>query len=314
MPHITFIHGLANKPEADTLHQIWKRALAKGDDGLDLNDEGVTTSMVYWADVLYPEPDRNISDFESTEERVAEAVDGGGDAEIPVGSTDAERRFIEASRAEMTSKSDHAIEAAGADSGAATGTTKLERVPLPWFIKKKIMAARIRDAYLYLFDKEHTPRPGTTYKVRPEIRGRFVGALNAAPAGGPHVVVSHSMGTMIAYDCLKRVAECPRIDSLVTLGSPLGVDEVQDPYKPDWTRENGYPDQKIANRWVNIYDRLDVVCGADPQLANDFRLDGATKITDISVSNDGAWRHAIVKYFARSQVRDTLRELLGLTS
>ena len=314
MPHVTFIHGLANKPEAETLHPIWKRALAKGNDGLDLNDEGVTTSMVYWADVLYPAPDTNIADYESTEERVAEAVDGGGDAEIPVGATDAERRFIEASRAEMTSKSDAEIKAAGAQSDAATGTTKLERIPLPWFIKEKIMAARVRDAYLYLFDKEFSPRPGSTFKVRPEIRGRFIADLKAAPTGGPHVVVSHSMGTMIAYDCLKRVADCPRIDSLMTLGSPLGVDEVQDCYEPEWTRDNGYLEEKIASRWINIFDRLDVVAGADPELAHDFRLRGAKRITDISVTNDGAWRHAIVKYFARSEVRTTLRALLGLTN
>lgn len=314
MPHVTFIHGLANKPEADTLHRIWTRSLAKGSGGLDLNDEGVTTSMVYWADVLYAGPDTNVADYESTEERVPEALDGGGDAEIPVGTTDEERRFIAASRAEMTSMGDAEIEAAALRGDAAAGTTKLERVPLPWFIKKKIMAARIRDAYLYLFDKEHSPRPGTTFKVRPEIRGRFMRALAAAPAAGPHVVVSHSMGTMIAYDCLKRVAECPRMDSLMTLGSPLGVDEVQDCYKPEWSRDHGYPDQKIVSRWVNVFDRLDVVCGADPTLANDFRLGGAARITDIGVTNDGAWRHSIAKYFARHEVRAALRDLLGLAS
>jgi hypothetical protein len=42
--------------------------LAKGS-GARLNDEGVTTSMVYWADVLYADPDANIADYESTEER-----------------------------------------------------------------------------------------------------------------------------------------------------------------------------------------------------------------------------------------------------
>jgi hypothetical protein len=52
MAHITFIHGLSNKPEAETLHRIWRRALAKGDGGIDLGSEGVTSSMVYWADVL----------------------------------------------------------------------------------------------------------------------------------------------------------------------------------------------------------------------------------------------------------------------
>jgi pimeloyl-ACP methyl ester carboxylesterase len=313
MAHVTFIHGLANKPEADSLHAIWRRTLAKGDDGLDLNDEGVTTSFVYWADVLYPEPDANVADYESVSEHLAEAVDGGGNAEMPVGTTDEERRVIAGLRAGMTGLSDAEIEAASRSHDAA-GTASLERVPLPWFIKKRIMAAHIRDAYLYLFDKEFSPRPGVTFNVRTELRGRFIAALNAAPADGPHVVVSHSMGTMIAYDCLKRVAGCPRVDGLMTLGSPLGVDELQDCFKPEWSRDNGYPDPAIVPRWINVFDPFDVVCGADPRLANDYRLAGAGRITDLAVTNDGAWRHSIAKYFARPQVRSALRQLLGLTA
>ena len=56
MPHVTFVHGLANKPPPQTLHDIWLRALAAGN-GLDLVAEGVSTSMCYWADVLYASPD-----------------------------------------------------------------------------------------------------------------------------------------------------------------------------------------------------------------------------------------------------------------
>ena len=61
MPHVTFIHGLANKPEADKLYEIWLRALAKGDDPLDLRSAGVTSRLVYWADVLYEQPDPDVA-------------------------------------------------------------------------------------------------------------------------------------------------------------------------------------------------------------------------------------------------------------
>jgi len=311
MPHVTFIHGLSNKPEAETLHQLWKRALTKGDKPLNLGDRGVSTSMIYWADVLYPAPDPNVADYESAGENRAEEVDGGGGATVPVGTSEAERRFLQASRARQTRMSDAELEAP--DEGPAdSGATPLERVPLPWWIKKKIMAAQIRDAYLYLFNKEFSPRPGVTYRVQDEIRQRFVDALKATSAAGPQVVVSHSMGTMIAYDCLKRVLGCPVIDGLITLGSPLGVDEVQDCFKPEWTRDNGYPSGKIKSGWANLFDRLDVVCAADPELANDFRAASVNKIEDISVTNDGAWRHSIVKYFARDEVRGSIAAMLKL--
>jgi len=311
MPHVTFIHGLSNKPAADKLHDIWKRALAKGSNGLDLEDEGVTTNIVYWADVLYQDPDPNVADYESTAERTTQEVDAGGDARIPIGDNDNEKRFIQAMRAQDTRMTDAEIGKAGDQGSTDKNATKLERIPLPWWIKKKVMEAKVRDAYLYLFNKEFSPRPGESYTVQDHIRKLFIDALTAAPKSGSHVVVSHSMGTIIAYDCLKRVPGCPGIDSLMTLGSPLGIDEIQDCLEPEWTRSNGYPKPLIKSQWVNVYDHLDVVCGADPKIANDFRDGDVERIQDIGVTNEGVWRHSIVKYFARDEVRNALRNALG---
>jgi hypothetical protein len=46
--HVTFIHGIGNKPEPDVLLEQWRVALLD-DDGVDLDGMGVTSSMVYWA-------------------------------------------------------------------------------------------------------------------------------------------------------------------------------------------------------------------------------------------------------------------------
>jgi hypothetical protein len=292
------------------LHAIWKRALMKGDRPLDLGEQGVTTTMVYWADVLYAAPDPNVAEYESVREQRAEAVDAGGDAAIPQGTTEVERRFLQRARARLTSMTDSELERADE---ATPGATALERIPLPWFLKKRIMAAQIRDAHHYLFNIEFSPRAGVTYCVQDEIRRRFLAALDGVSSvSRPHVVVSHSMGTMIAYDCLKRVSACASIDGLMTIGSPLGIDEVQDCFAPEWTREDGYPERKVVSRWVNVFDRLDVVCGADPEIANDFRADGRDRIEDVSVTNEGVWRHSIVKYLLRDSLRNTLRRMLDL--
>jgi hypothetical protein len=58
VPNATFIHGLSNKPEHETLHDIWRRKLAAGNNGLSFGSKGVTTQMAYWVDVLYPELDK----------------------------------------------------------------------------------------------------------------------------------------------------------------------------------------------------------------------------------------------------------------
>lgn len=318
MPHVTFIHGLANKPAADKLYDIWLRALTKGESPLDLRSSGVTSRMVYWADVLYDQPDPDVAAYESAAEESAEEVDAGGNAKIPTGTGLREIAFLHAMRAQLTHLSDAEIAAREADEREAgnrtiisTAATALERIPLPWSLKKRIMAAQLRDAHHYLFDVEFSPRPGTNYRVQQEIRRRFVDALKGAPSA-PHIVVSHSMGTLIAYDCLKRVVDCPAVDGLITLGSPLGIDELQDCFKPEWTREDGFPRDKLNERWVNIYDHLDVVCGADPKFANDFRTGGVDRIEDVSIDNDGWWRHSLVKYFGQSKLRETLRHMLDL--
>jgi len=109
---------------------------------------------------------------------------------------------------------------------------------------------------------------------------------------------------------LKRLGECATVDSLITLGSPLGLDEIQDRLQPEWTRRDGYPREKVLEAWMNLFDRLDPVCGFDPVLANDFRRDGSDVIQDIAVHNDGTWRHSATKYLRQPTFCTTLRRLL----
>ncbi len=319
MPHITFVHGLSNKPAAEVLHPIWTRALAAGG-GLNLTAEGVTSSMLYWADVLYESPDVDdaAADYESDQGDALARADGSGDVEFAATDVETaeEAAFVERLHRHFTSASFAEIDVGDVPAPDDPAAVAFERVPLPWFIKKRIMKAFLRDAHHYYFNKSSSPRAGVNYMVQDEIRSRFVHALdrsaNPALADGPHIVVAHSMGTMIAYDCLQRVAECPAIDGLMTLGSPLGIDEVQDCNKPEWTRADGFPAKKLQGRWVNVFDRLDVVCAADPRLAGDFKHRGTERIEDIGVSNEGAWRHSIVKYLGQARVRETLASLLDL--
>src|SRR5690606_13298098 len=72
----------------------------------------------------------------------------------------------------------------------------LERIPLPWFVKRRMMKWLLKDAHHYLFNAEYSPRPGATYKVQDEIRGRILKAMNDVQTDR-HIVVSHSMGTIM---------------------------------------------------------------------------------------------------------------------
>ncbi len=234
MPHVTFIHGISNKPPADDLLRIWGEAMANAADPLPLGDLGVTSSMVYWADLLYEKAEEDLSAYEGVLENTAEAIDGGGAAASPQPRTAEEAAFLAGLRAKMTALAEAELEAGEPPPVPAHPQGALERVPLPWFIKKRFLDAYLRDVHHYLFDVEFGLPGKPAVRIQQTIRKRFVDALAGSDVSRPHVVVSHSMGTVIAYDCLKRVGECAAVDGLITLGAPLGLDEVQDKLQPGW--------------------------------------------------------------------------------
>jgi hypothetical protein len=72
----------------------------------------------------------------------------------------------------------------------------------------------------------------------------------------PAIVVSHSLGTIVAYSMLREFARngrARRSPLLVTLGSPLGIDSVRKGFPKPRTR----PDR--VQRWVNCADPEDFV-------------------------------------------------------
>lgn len=332
MPHFTFIHGMDNKPPAETLLNDWLWAL-EDEEGINCVNEDISTSLVYWADVLYDAPSQTARIHEAALELEALRAHAEHDL-LPEGSWreslgPEERAFVDLVAAELgvdateeEAAAARAAEDAGApavsatprlEAGEARAAAQLERIPLPWGLKRRLMRAFLRDVHHYLFNTRHSPRPGVAYTVRDEIRRRTLTALQEASSRpGPHVVVSHSMGTVVAYDCLKRIPECPPVDALVTIGSPLGIDEIQDRLKPEWSRNDGFPGRTLRGTWLNVFDRLDPVAGLDPFIGNDYRSGGRSVVVDLAEPNYGRWRHDIEKYLRGPRLRKHLRALAGL--
>lgn len=297
MPHVTFVHGIGNKPPAEQLRGIWRAALAAN--GLDLDARGVSSSMVYWADLLNAKP---------LAESQLEAGDDPELATVPdVGMLWAVR--AQGEEALFVERLAHAI---GYEDPAARAPVFEAWGPAGW-PTQRLMELFLRDVHHYLFDVEFSPRPDETYRIRQEVRKRTIEALTrGSEQSGPHVLVGHSLGTVIGYDCLTRVPDCPGVDGFLTIGSPLGLHVVQDRLLPEWTRRDGFPSARLRGRWVNVYDALDPVAGFDAVLADDFQRDGVAAIDDIEEPNSGGWRHSIVKYLAGPRLSGELQWLLGV--
>lgn len=310
MPHVTFVHGIANKPPADALLQQWLVALLD-DDGVDLDAMGVTTSMVYWADMLYPQPAPGPAATEAGQFELEQSVDAD-DADLGFldGVPATERAFVQ-SLGRQVGLAD-VVPHAEADPILPAST--LEAVPLPDWLKRRLMRVFLRDVHHYLYDATACPRAGETFQIRRDVRRRAVRVLqDGASRPGPHVVIGHSLGSVIAYDVLAAMDDAPDVDALLTVGSPLGISEVRDRLSPAWSRDGGWPARLPPDRpWSNVFDLMDPVCGGfDRMIAGEFRLDGLVRVQDLRVTNHGSWRHSVVKYLGQPRLREALLAALG---
>ena len=329
---VVFIHGLAKKPPIEKLEEIWRwgleRADPKGDvfpnpnPGIDLRVEGVLGLFNYYADVFYGEEyetefasyyEKTADEANNTEVPAENVSQVTGDLVPPTPETPREQRFLEEFERKMREQPSPPMPPAVHPRPKASAPGQLEIASwLPGVVKEQLMKKSAMEAYYFLFDKEYRRPDGQKLKVRAELRKRLLDVLRKASDEAEKIVlVTHSMGTMVAYDVLRNCGDCPPVDTLFTLGSPLGIQEVQDELVATDRKTVDFP-AAVLQRWVNVYDPLDVVCGSDPILTNDFEAVDGRAVEDVKESNWGNWRHTITHYFAGKVFRTRLAEALGV--
>ncbi len=121
----------------------------------------------------------------------------------------------------------------------------------------------------------------------------------------PHVVIGHSWGSVIAYDYFTNRGYGGEVETLITIGSPLGQRFVQ-----DHVGASAYP--KGIVRWVNIFDAMDPATWPDRRIANDLPgARGERLVRDVeipSVYDEDGKRdpHSWYGYLASEPVQDEI--------
>lgn len=301
---ILYVHGIGNKPEAAVLKCQWDRALF----GVDMGDR---TRMAYWVSrERYPVPlFADCADGDTIDERPV-AIDNSLFSGASIGGQDASDLAGEIALdiARMTPAPDQQAILNGigqailrdthGQEGIAALDVRAKILPLPRVLRKLVTGFLTRtllaDVYDFLFDAQR----------QAAMEQALIDRLRAG--GGPFVIVAHSQGSMIAYDVLRRIAKDDiDVRLLVTIGSPLGIREVQDILEED----GPLAVPPCVDKWVNVADGLDPVA-ADPTLGDDFT---PPEISDVMAQNPDSPRHphSATGYLRTDAVRNSVREVVG---
>ena len=132
-------------------------------------------------------------------------------------------------------------------------------------------------------------------QARAEVRARVAAAVQP----DTRVVVAHSLGSIVAYDCLRAHPDWP-VETFVTIGSPLGN---RDLVLAHLDSGPGWPGG--LRRWVNITAPSDQVC-AGSQLAGIYD----PRVEDLVVDN-GHRGHDPEPYLCARSTGQVLRDTLG---
>jgi subtilisin family serine protease len=303
---IVYVHGINNKPPASVLKCQWDTALFN-------TQLGDRSRMSYWVNRdYYPVPLSetcasgdvvNIDDDEaSTRAIMALARGESGDEELALSREISALTTDPARQAWLTKVAAKLlVGTAVSNAELAAKDVRAKVLPIPPFLRRlvtrKLTRAFLRDVNDFLFVAER----------RDAMEASFLDRLSAG--GGPFVVIAHSQGSMIAYDVLRRLERTSaHVPLFITIGSPLGLAEVQDVLR-QWTGGR-LPFPPCVDRWLNVADRLDPVA-FDTDISNDFegRIENVAKI---GINPDSPHHpHSGTGYLKVEQVRTAVRKAVG---
>lgn len=273
--HILMIHGRAQGGKNKTkLKKEWVDTLAVG---LSAHGKSLPAGTV----VDFPFYGDLLDDFVKKADlpTPAEVVQKGP------GQNDEFERFQQAVLMEMKQEmriSDDEVEAV-MPPGAPT-----EKGPENWAWVQAI--ARLLDDHftpLTDFTIERFLKDVFLYLTRPAVTKAINKTVEDMLSAEPTIVVSHSLGTVVAYNVLKKNKAKLKLTKFVTLGSPLGIRAV--------SAKLGLIENVAGNvGWYNAYDERDVVA-LNPLDSSYFRVNPSV-INNNGVKNHTKNRHGIVGY------------------
>ncbi|GAD82405.1 trypsin-like peptidase domain-containing protein [Nocardia asteroides NBRC 15531] len=215
---------------------------------------------------------------------------GAREAVVDTGSALYENLVAEAAQRAGMPSAESLPAALPTEEGFAFGSVVLGRVrdQLGWIAARSgldslLIGAIFKDVAAYLDDEQ----------VRKSVLDTV---LTDMPTSGELILVSHSLGTVVAMDLLTQLPREVTVRLLVTAGSPLGLDAVHTKLLAGGPRR---PDR--VGDWLNTWyagDPIAIGCPLRPTWGPDLR--------ELPVDNPKERAHDIPEYLAHAAVAATI--------
>lgn len=260
------IHGLGNKPPKKLLKEWWRTSIYEGFAKQGLTVPKFKFEMVYWADIIYNYPENpNITD-----------KDDPYYLKYPYMPSPWEAREIKdySFRKKVLRFIEH----------------QLDKVFLNADLS--LNYSQVTDAIMYKYFMElemYYGASGSQIKLKQKTRSRLKKLIEKYKYDDI-LLVSHSMGTFIAYDVLQFELKDINIHTFITMGSALGLPFIKAKIAKEMKMAN--PDKKIStpecvsSAWFNFADLEDRIA-LNFDLNNDFSSNSkGIQVIDYEVIND----------------------------
>lgn len=264
------IHGLGNKPSMEILKEWWQLSMLEGLSKSNPELELPRFELIYWADILHEKPlDENIKDKKSP--------------------LYLDEKYVPGKKKQIVENHDIRKKILDWYDEAADKIFLNDDMTINYsFIPDTIIHGYFKDLEAYYINKT-VRSDGTIIPARDEIRNRVINELKKYEDDDVFLI-AHSMGSIIAFDILTFALPNYKVDTFVTIGSPLGIPFVRSKIAKEQNEvlHSGYKlkTPPAVNRWYNFSDLEDVVA-INYSLKDDFDENNkGVKAIDFIVDND----------------------------
>lgn len=265
------IHGLGNKPPKRVLERWWRASINEGLRRIGHKRMLFRFGLVYWADCLHPSP-LNPAVTDSTNPLYIE------EPYLPASGVTmhkpSERRrkvldYLEKELDRLLLNDDLTVNFRG--------------------ITNLIIRRYFRDLDAY-YQTSCRDKTDSACNPRQAILDHTSQILNSHYGDGI-LLIGHSMGSIIAYDTLMKAENLVTVDTLVTMGSPLGIPvvigKIATELSPRPSSGNRLTTPSaVTRRWDNLSDLRDRIA-FNYNLSDDYSPNTAgVRVNDRTVVND----------------------------